>query len=65
MSMRDYLSAIFEVAGMGAEIRRQYRRDPLEGIDIEEEYALIQQKCSKLPASMRRMVVARVERGAR
>ena len=35
--------------------------DPLDKIDIEAEYELIQRKKSKLSASMRKMVVSRYE----
>ena len=40
--------------------RRKYL-DPLEGIDVTKEYALIQQKKSQLTASQRRAVVYRME----
>jgi len=33
--------------------------DPLDGIDIEREYDLIQRKASRLSAAQRRAVVAR------
>ena len=38
------------------------RRDPLERVDIETEYALIQRKSSRLSASQRREVERRYHR---
>ena len=35
--------------------------DPLKGLDIDKEYALIQQKACKLSSSMREMVCFRYE----
>lgn len=41
-----------------------YRRNELEGIDIEREYHLIKQKKSGLSRRLRDMVIYRYERGS-
>jgi hypothetical protein len=43
--------------------RKGEPKDPLDGIDIEAEYKLIQQEKSKLSAHLRDLVVSRYERG--
>ena len=40
---------------------RQNTVDPLAGIDVSGEYELIKAKTSTLPASLRKLVVARAE----
>jgi hypothetical protein len=52
-------TTMLTMTGYGGRVRY---KDPLEGIDIEKEYQLIQQKKSRLSASMRREVVNRYER---
>jgi hypothetical protein len=47
---------------MTAMLAGRKKIDPLEGIDIEKEYGLIQQKKSALSRNMRDMVVFRYER---
>ena len=37
------------------------RKNPLKNVDIDAEYKLIQQKKSKLPAKLRKGIVAMVE----
>lgn len=37
------------------------RKDPLAGIDLEQEYELIMQKKSTLSAKSRRRVIAQIE----
>ena len=39
-----------------------YQKDSLDGIDIEKEYNLIQEKKSRLSANIRKMVVDEYER---
>lgn len=45
--------------------RHHIPEDPLAGVDIEAEYALIQEKRSSLSRSRREMVVARYEQAHR
>lgn len=56
------LAAMMMMASMtgGNQYAPRRRRDPLEGIDIEKEYGLIQKKKSGLSARMRGMVEYRM-----
>jgi len=54
--MATYMSMAYAQCGDDA-----MPRDPLKGIDINKEYALIMEKKSNLSANKRAMVVARYE----
>ena len=55
------LSALYAIAGM-AGLYLPKKKNKLHGIDIEKEYQLIQQKKSRLSASMRRLVCQEYEK---
>ena len=59
--MNGHLALLVAMWGGGLPTFRQ-RRDPLERVDIETEYALIQRKSSRLSASQRREVERRYHR---
>lgn len=62
MKSSEMILAALASWGIGSlPMQRVHVRDSLAGVDIEKEYALIQQKKSQLSASKRREVVGRME----
>lgn len=51
----------FGIFGLNPKLEK-YFKDPLEGINIDNEYKLIQKKESSLSANMRNLVVRKYEK---
>lgn len=51
----------FGMFGLNPKLAK-YSKDPLEGINIDNEYKLIQKKESSLSANMRNLVVRKYEK---